>query len=153
MAASVAVWVAACQGNGEGQRCSTLDDSGGDSDCASPLVCRTDLVPSQYDHTTDPSIGVCCPPANGSIAPTTPVCMHTNGGPSNGVPDSGSSDSAAGTDAPSGTDSGDAAAAPDAPATDSAGADAASMDSSVSDAADGSLSDGAADAPADAPAE
>lgn len=109
---------AACSGQGEGERCSTLSDNNGDSDCAGDLRC---VAAGQLNGSSSDR---CCPQDRSQA--TTPVCAVQTavgidaGGPvdSGGTTDTGAGEGgdaakdSASTDTGTTTDSG----AADAPA-------------------------------------
>ncbi len=78
-------FAAACSGQGEGERCSTLADNNGNDDCAGSLVC----TPAGQLNGTANSTDRCCP-ADRTQA-TTPVCaVQTAIGIDSGLPSDGS---------------------------------------------------------------
>jgi len=138
VAAVVATCVVACQGQGEGERCSTTDDPGGplnssgayaspysagSSDCSGSNVCypAASLGGAAADYAEsahDPSFGICCPVNRYAGDPTTICATQPSPPGSDAAPppaDSGSSDAPASDGSPE-TDGGDAAT----PSTDAA---------------------------------
>jgi hypothetical protein len=152
----VAMWVSACQGDGEGQRCSKDDDNNGDSDCANGLVCQTSGYPASYNPDQIPNFGICCPALNSGVAPTTAACApQSTVGIDSGIPGDagGATDSPSALDSTSGGDAADSATVPDSAILDGAG-DGATLDVSAPEAAppDVSVPDtGVADGPTDSP--
>ncbi len=140
-----AACLGACQGNGEGQRCSTNDDPGsttirGTGDCSGDLLCypAADLggVAASYVNSGDPDLGICCPPNRLANDPVT-ICASQGspvGDAGSVLPDAGNetneTDANGGneTDAPLVSDAAGDAAPPPADASKDAPADAAPTD-------------------------
>jgi len=93
LAALVATCLAACSSEGEGQRCSPVDDQGGgngpdaspgSSDCAQGLYCYAasslggeGAAYAAQAGAAAPSLGICCPPNRSASDPVT-VCAAGN---------------------------------------------------------------------------
>jgi hypothetical protein len=108
IAVAVVTSTGACNGNGEGQRCSTADAPGyqtnepynaGASDCSGDNLCWPasalgGAAASYAGAQLDPNLGICCPPPEQRSALDPVQICASQGGPfdagAGGIPDAGS---------------------------------------------------------------